>query len=167
MGAGAIHLPSSPHAVCSHKSGTARAVRCRHPFASLRDEHILTPRRKENGDTGITTVLAGPSAIGCQTSALSCPPVSPGGGRRGASLFLRGPFYASRGIVNAKRCEPAALANGPVSFLHPSRSSKPQATTCRPFRALFVFGHRPWARAPWQHHAAPFGAEPTAIAHNG
>ena len=65
------------------------------------------------------------------------------------------------GTARAVRCRKRA------SFPHPSRSAKPQATSCRPFRALFVFGHRPWARAPWLHHAAPFGAEPTAIAHNG
>ena len=32
----AIPLSSSPHAVCSHASGTVRAVRCRITFASLR-----------------------------------------------------------------------------------------------------------------------------------
>ena len=80
-----------------------------------------------------------------------------GGPGLGPSPFHQVPTSCVR--IKAVRCGPSGVAKGLVSFLHPSRSSKAQATTCRPFRALFIFWHRPWARAAWLHHAAPFGAD--------
>ena len=42
---GAIHLSSSPRGVCSHQSGTARAVRCR---SSLSATAVFTTENTEN-----------------------------------------------------------------------------------------------------------------------
>ena len=96
LGPSTFHQVPTPYvpikAVRREPSGAAPPLRL-----CLRDKHILTPRRKENGDAGIATVLAGPSAIVCQPSALTCPPVNPGGGRRGPIFFYAALFYVPPG----------------------------------------------------------------------
>jgi hypothetical protein len=47
-GAGAIPFSSSPHVVCSHKSGTARAVRCR--FVSVDNHGIHHGEHRVHGE---------------------------------------------------------------------------------------------------------------------
>ena len=125
-----------------HASGTARAVRCRMTFASLRLCATNTSSRQG---------AEAQRKQGCWYSD------GAGGPGLGPSPFHQVPTSCVR--IKAVRCGPSGVAKGLVSFLHPSRSSKAQATTCRPFRALFIFWHRPWARAAWLHHAAPFGAD--------